>query len=64
MRHTTIMRLNHWTVKFAAASVVGAALGYAFYALIGCNSGGCPLTSNPWSASIGGAVFGALVVKG
>ena len=37
---------------------LGAALGYAYYYFIGCNSGGCPITSSPYISTIYGAVVG------
>ncbi len=37
--------------------VIGAGIGYLYYKLIGCRSGGCPLTSNAWSSVIMGALF-------
>jgi hypothetical protein len=47
-------------IKPLLGAVVGAGLGYAYYATVGCASGGCPITSNPlistfWGAAIGGA---------
>ncbi|MHC5058250.1 MAG: DUF6132 family protein [Planctomycetota bacterium] len=44
-----------------AGLVAGAALGFGYYKLVGCASGACPLTSNPWVATVYGAVMGALV---
>ena len=41
--------------------LVGGGLGFAAYKFIGCSSGACPLTSNPWVSTIYGAVLGALV---
>lgn len=38
--------------------VAGATLGYAYYYFIGCNSGACPITSNPWVSTIYGGVAG------
>jgi hypothetical protein len=40
--------------------VVGGAAGYAYYRFVGCASGACPLTSNPYISSIYGAFMGAL----
>lgn len=40
--------------------VLGAAGGYAYYYFIGCNSGGCPITSNPNISIMYGAVLGYL----
>lgn len=41
--------------------VVGAIGGYAYYYFIGCTSGSCPLTSNPYISIGFGAVFGYLL---
>ncbi len=41
--------------------VVGAIGGYAYYYFIGCNTGSCPLTSNPYISIGFGAVIGALL---
>ena len=35
-----------------------AALGFAYYYFIGCTSGRCPITSNPYISTLYGAVFG------
>jgi hypothetical protein len=43
--------------------VVGGGLGYAYYRLVGCSTGTCPLTSNPFITIICGGVFGALVAS-
>jgi hypothetical protein len=40
--------------------VVGGILGYAMYRFIGCSSGACPITSNPWVSTIVGMVLGGL----
>ena len=40
--------------------VAGAALGYGYYRLVGCGTGTCPITSNPWIASLYGALVGAV----
>lgn len=41
--------------------LLGASAGYAYYYFIGCVSGTCPITSNPWSSTAYGAVLGALL---
>src|ERR1035437_1590372 len=43
--------------------VVGGGLGYAYYRLVGCSTGTCPLTSNPFITIIYGGVVGALVAS-
>lgn len=42
----------------------GGALGYAYYRFIGCASGTCPITSNPYISTIYGAVMGYLMSGG
>ena len=45
-------------------AVAGGAVGFAAYKFIGCSTGACPLTSNPYVAVIVGAVVGALIPGG
>ena len=40
---------------------VGALGGYIYYAQVGCVSGTCAITSNPWMSTAWGAAFGYLV---
>jgi hypothetical protein len=40
--------------------VLGAIAGYAWFRFIGCSTGSCPITSNPWTSSIYGGVMGGL----
>ena len=40
--------------------VVGGILGYVVYRFIGCASGACPITSNPWISTVFGMALGAL----
>ncbi len=42
-------------------SFIGVAGGYAYYALIGCHSGGCAITSNPYMSMIWGGAVGYLL---
>jgi hypothetical protein len=40
--------------------LVGGALGFAAYRFIGCTTGACPLTSNPWVSTLLGLALGAM----
>lgn len=52
-----------WT-KRALYSILGASLGYAYYSFIGCYSGTCPITSNPWISTAYGAGMGLVMAFG
>lgn len=44
-----------------AGALVGALGGYIYYIEIGCNSGSCAITSNPWMSMLWGAAMGYLL---
>jgi hypothetical protein len=44
--------------------LVGAALGFAYQRLIGCRTGACVITSNPYVATVYGALMGYLISGG
>lgn len=48
-------------LKIIISMAVGGGLGFAYYKFVGCASGTCPLTSNPWISTIYGAVMGVLI---
>ena len=49
-------------MKIVIGVVVGAILGFTYYKLVGCSSGSCPITSNPWISTFYGATLGFLLV--
>ncbi len=42
---------------------LGGALGFAYYKFVGCSSGACPLTSNPFISTLYGLILGVLVAS-
>jgi hypothetical protein len=48
-------------MKAAGFLLIGAAAGFAYYYFIGCNSGTCPITSNPYISTTYGAAMGLLL---
>lgn len=52
-------------VKFNFLPVIGALVGalggYIYYIEVGCNSGSCAITSNPYLSMLWGAALGYLV---
>jgi len=51
-------------LKKASVVIAGALLGYAYYHFIGCRTGTCPITSNPWISTLYGAFFGLVLAWG
>lgn len=52
-------------MKIALATLAGIALGFVYYRVVGCSTGACPLTSNPWiSMALGGLFAGSLAASG
>lgn len=47
-------------IKRSLFILSGASLGFAYYYFIGCNSGSCPITSNPWISTGYGALIGGV----
>lgn len=41
--------------------LLGGLAGYGWYRLIGCSTGACPLTANPYISTLYGAVVGAMM---
>ena len=61
------MEFSKWTLmrqlsRTLPAVALGALAGYAYYHFIGCTSGTCPITSNPWISTIYGAAMAGLLV--
>lgn len=50
-------------IKLIIGTVIGGALGYSYYRFIGCSSGACPITSNPYISTIYGAILGFMVAS-
>jgi Family of unknown function (DUF6132) len=44
-------------------TALGAVLGFGWYKLVGCSTGACPITSNPWISTFYGAAMGFLISR-
>ncbi len=61
---TTHERKVRKMLHLALSVVVGGGLGYAYYRFVGCASGACPISSNPYISTLYGAVVGYLISGG
>jgi len=52
---------NRFFIKRILPVAVGSILGYAYYFFVGCRTGSCPISSNPFVSTIYGAVLGGIV---
>lgn len=48
-------------LKLVIGLIIGGGAGFAFYKFIGCTTGTCPLTSNPWVSTFYGMILGGLI---
>jgi hypothetical protein len=51
-------------LRLAVGVVIGGLVGFGVYRFIGCSTGACPLTSNPWISTIWGMVLGGVFASG
>ena len=51
-------------VKIVSGILLGALGGYLYYRYVGCSSGACPITSNPFFSVLYGALLGAVASGG
>lgn len=51
----------NFTLKRIFPVFAGALLGYGYYYFIGCRTGSCPITSNPWISTLYGAFAGLII---
>ena len=63
------MELSKLAVAFSkgkrfAPVLLGALGGYAYYYFIGCASGSCPISSNPWISTAYGMLIGGVMMMG
>lgn len=49
-------------IRYLIGAIIGGVLGYfVLYKLIGCSTGTCPITANPFSATVYGIIIGLLL---
>ncbi|MBF0408433.1 MAG: YtxH domain-containing protein [Candidatus Riflebacteria bacterium] len=43
---------------------IGAVAGYLYYYFVGCPSGACPITANPYTSTVYGLIIGIALSAG
>lgn len=51
-------------IRLALSIVGGAVLGFGYHRLVGCRTGTCAITANPYVSTLYGAVMGYLLSGG
>jgi hypothetical protein len=51
-------------LRAVIGGVVGSGLGFLMYRFIGCRTGACPLTANPWVAMFIWGLMGVMLASG
>jgi hypothetical protein len=51
-------------IRVVVGGVIGAGIGFAMYKFVGCRTGACPLTGNPFIAMSIWGIAGALIGAG
>ena len=49
--------------KPASAAIAGGSIGFLYYYFVGCASGTCAITSNPFMSVLFGTVMGLFIVN-
>lgn len=57
------MMKSTWFWKPVASILVGGTLGFLYYFYVGCSSGTCAITSNPYSSILFGSAMGFFVIN-
>lgn len=52
---------HHMDAHSLFVTAVGAALGFGYHRVVGCSSGACPITANPYLSTLYGALMGLFV---
>ena len=58
---TRLKKIISW--RLLAGILIGGIAGYAYYHFVGCNSGTCAITSNPYNSAIFGMIAGGLIAS-
>jgi hypothetical protein len=53
---------KYLTLKNILSVLAGAFLGYGYYYFVGCRTGSCPISGNPFISTLYGAMMGIIFI--
>lgn len=53
---------SYLKMRYIIGVSIGLLTGFFYYHFVGCSTGGCAITSNPWLTIGWGAIMGFLIV--
>jgi hypothetical protein len=56
--------LGFLPMKILIGASAGILAGFVYYRLVGCSTGSCPITSNPWITMSFFGIFGVIMSSG
>lgn len=48
-------------LRMTGAALLGGGAGFLYHKVVGCRTGACPITANPWISTLYGAFVGLLI---
>ncbi len=51
-------------LRIVLSAFAGGLLGFVYHRVVGCSTGACPITANPYTSVLYGMVMGALLSGG
>jgi hypothetical protein len=58
------MNFRHKWMRYLLGGILGAGAGFAYYFFVGCRTGTCPITANPFMSAGYGALIGLVISSG
>ncbi len=52
--------MEHRIIKVGLGVLIGGVAGYGWHRLVGCSTGACPITANPYISTVYGALVGLM----